>query len=1339
MTTGETPYQSLASRLRSRGLRGGTKYQSLASRLRPYQPTQRRRQYQPINSDLLRQIARETREAEAELSIAPLVEASQQQFETFQVAEALRQQNAQDFDAKVQERAQDSAAAQAPEGLLPRIFSAPLIGDLVKAGEWVQNNIWRPGMSLAIGGAQAMIPGQQRLERAQDEAAAQAKARGESFLSAVRAMARVGEQPDMTPSIAAQIPFRINLPSSIFGPGRSFQKFQLGIQGLGELLLPLPFEFGVGRALTKAAKGAGVFKRAPSAPAFPKDGVLEKLWNAQAKADTAQKAPRIISSLSAFKRRLFSEVADEREVINAETGAARKQWRKTHGTELPEEFDADLHAALIKGSPQAGIEWGRAAQIASRRLLGEGTDPYWVDQYVFLKHQENVVQAFPDRQVPGGLAASDIAKGLEEIRQTLGDDGLATVSKSAQPIFDLYKDMLGRMRDEGIVSNRLHDFLRSRYPHYNPLDFLDGADDAVAKGKAGPVMSVDDSGLRRLTEVGTQAAPKSASDVIYPAAIRGELIMARNRAARSLVEMLRTMPEHADDIISVKQGVKAPRGMGEISFFRNGSVQKYHVPSWAAQQAKGMAITDIDGLQRVARAINAPFRAVFTEYNPGFMAANSVFDTLTVGLMQGVMPHRSFMAMYRNLRALTRTDDTLSSMLKSGGDVAGWHGPSPEAIMGKIAKTGNIGIRTIGDWGTYFKKPFNAIRDIGHALELGPRRAVFEAALERGSSTRQAALLARRSTVDFQRAGRSMRVANSFFLYLNPAVQGAMLPWRAMRDSGRARLGLTAYAAASYDIYQHNRNYPEYADVRAEDKYGRFTIMLPSNELDSSGNIVPHHISIVPMLREFAIFSAPITYLLGRMDETEPMAVTDFLKSIAPNLNPVEGVMSIRSKSNFAPTEIASLFNEIRSNYDSYRDEPIVPADLQGLPPEQQFDEFTSETAKLVGSVLNWSPKLIDHAVRNGAMLDVIAMLDASIRRSRGEDVEAQVIVSTLEDIKDNFPADEYQRQRRLVWNQLDKEMKQRVRTEEMREDTPIPFASSIKRRFYRKHGGQLYRSGLVAAARRGNIPLKQLAKVRSSLGQIYEENFSVQQNNDELLGLGRISGEQWRDQRSILGKLYAGTVHAEGIEFPSLQEILTNSQVRGAFYDTVYTVAGSMKDRRTEGALLYAAYRTIPVDKMRVEGEETPIEDWDAYSASLEQFHSGLTPTHRKLLAEEIASRDTALEREFTAFRDAYRSYWELARRSLPDPVQYQLYRAYQRSGGPAREAMKFENSWLPEVDRAIRDHRMAMRRTDAQLDALLLKFGYVSAPAHETTDALEQQLALQPWQRRFIAGAAQ
>ena len=59
------------------------------------------------------------------------------------------------------------------------------------------------------------------------------------------------------------------------------------------------------------------------------------------------------------------------------------------------------------------------------------------------------------------------------------------------------------------------------------------------------------------------------------------------------------------------------------------------------------------------------------------------------------------------------------------------------------------------------------------------------------------------------------------------------------------------------------------------------------------------------------------------------------------------------------------LYSGLHDNWDSFRDKPIVGPKLEGLPPAQQFDAYTSSIAKFLGQELNVSPVMVDWAIRS--------------------------------------------------------------------------------------------------------------------------------------------------------------------------------------------------------------------------------------------------------------------------------------------------------------------------------------------------------------------------------------
>jgi hypothetical protein len=208
-------------------------------------------------------------------------------------------------------------------------------------------------------------------------------------------------------------------------------------------------------------------------------------------------------------------------------------------------------------------------------------------------------------------------------------------------------------------------------------------------------------------------------------------------------------------------------------------------------------------------------------------------------------------------------------MIRAGGDVSGYWGKGSDEMYKSMVQGGNLPLRSTQDWNNLFNplKWPETVKRIGHSIEMAPRRAVFEQRLKQGLTKEQAAFHARRSTVDFARSGTALRAANDLYLFLNPAVQGTLLPLRALKRSPKvASIGLGGYMALQTAAYGWNRQFPEYADVKADDRHGKMLIMLPSEEYDDFGNKVPHSVAVQPILREIGAISAPMIYALEKMD-----------------------------------------------------------------------------------------------------------------------------------------------------------------------------------------------------------------------------------------------------------------------------------------------------------------------------------------------------------------------------------------------------------------------------------------------------------------------------------------
>ena len=1059
---------------------------------------------------------------------------------------------------------------------------------------------------------------------------------------------------------------------------------------------------------------------------------IQKMWR-------EEPPKRPFGERIAETRRKFEEAfLDERAGINQKTAQVRKQWRKQFGEELPDQLNAEAHGALLAGASSAAVEQAQAVMRSVRETLGKGIDLEQVNTYLHLRHFEDVIKMKGNqRLVAGGVQGLDgVGQGLDELHQLLGTQQFAQVQQAAGHIKDFYKANLRRMTDSGLVSAELAERLQTQYPWYNPIRYLDEAGEQLAGTGTGRQISVTSSGLRRLSDIGSEAARQKPTDTIFEAAVRSELLIRRNDAARSTIQALqlsdiRSQIKRTSLVRPVAQVdgnlvFRPAKGevRGTVSYMEGGKRVAYEVPAWVEREAKSFGLAQQNWVEIAGHWANSLPRAALVTYNPAFGAANFIFDSFTILTTQGVMPWSTATNLTKNLRALFRHDRELANMLQQGADVAGWHGKTSAQIAKDVTKSGNIALRTSTDWRRFRTRPWEFLRELGHAVEMAPRRAVFQKSLERGSTSQQAALLARRATVDFSRTGHATRMLNSLFLFLNPAVQGAMLPIRAARDYRIARWGLAGFALANAGIYGWNRQFEEYHDIPLQDRLSKVIVMLPSNEFDKRGNKVPHYIAVVPVLREFAAISAPITHILSKLDGKAPEDMDAFAAAISPVLNPFEtmGIDPINGQFTPIPTYFGTTIYEMNSNKDTYRGRDIVPVELQGLPEEEQFDEFTSEVAVKLGQWFGYSPKKIDHLIKTGLGRDLASAADAVLRiANEGEDLEVEAIVAYLKDVRENYSPEDIARVRAIVLSDLDAETRKEVEELERAPEPTLPFASSIMSRFYRKMGGQFYQTGFEQAAKAADIPVEQVKQANRILGEHHDQIMVAEEKNTNFFLDGTITGEDWRGLRREKQLIYQMALTGMGIQFPQAVDMLRDPSARAAFYDNVHTVGGAIPDRRTRAELLLAGLRSIPVPELA-----GGVEDWYTYFQLRDQYVDGLSKEDQKLLKTQEESSQTPFEKQYNRIRDLWRGYWEVMEHILNnDPVRIQQYRDFSTKAGPARERELLTNPHLREVEREVDLTRELMRERNKDLDAFLYVFGYVKTVRHPENQGREELLA--------------
>lgn len=477
---------------------------------------------------------------------------------------------------------------------------------------------------------------------------------------------------------------------------------------------------------------------------------------------------------------------------------------------------------------------------------------------------------------------------------------------------------------------------------------------------------------------------------------------------------------------------------GHISVMLHGERQLFKVPENVAEAATRLG----EGLDpigqgigtkvlRAMAALNEPARAAFTSMSPQFLPVNMMADLITTFIREGARTTARIPAGWYHAAL---KDDVYRQLLGEGGLSGGLWGKSDEEVVRELIRGSGADLarRVQQEGGRLIKSPGELmrlftpkelarefgldviaggvgggisaasapedqrlqeglkgaaiyagarrpLRRIQEIAEQAPRIATFQGRLAKGELPREAALAARRVTVDFSRGGDAIKALNNVSLFLNAGTQGLLQLPRTLRDEPAARLRMAGLAAAATTAYLYNRQFPEYRDVPDWEKIQGQVLMLPGSEPNPDGVGYKRLNHVLMPMREWALFTAPLTYMFEALEGKTPDSWVKFaleaVQSYAPGVPkgeiPYLGLQAVRG-----PIEVATNTNLLTGN-------PIESRAMESLPQSERYNERTSGFAmspagKEIGKAFRLSPKKLDHLVKSEAGTLGNVMLEGS-------------------------------------------------------------------------------------------------------------------------------------------------------------------------------------------------------------------------------------------------------------------------------------------------------------------------------------------------------------------------
>jgi hypothetical protein len=647
-------------------------------------------------------------------------------------------------------------------------------------------------------------------------------------------------------------------------------------------------------------------------------------------------------------------------------------------------------------------------------------------QYIVDSGLAKVIQSAPvtkalDQYLIAVHAADLEAEGIKTGRNLESDQKLIAELKGkygpyAKQVLEYNRKLLDKAVEYGLVSKETAKTLKEKYPNYVPANriFSEG-ELSTGKGTGAGAASISGQtivqkikGSERQIESPLASIVKKTMDVVS----QGE----RNKAASILASYI-DLPGNPFDLRELEPsetvGVKSV-----ISYLDNGKVRRFETTPEVAAAAKALNKEQVGILGKIIRVPTRILRLGATGMNPAFAAANVAKDMVTAAI-NSKHPFRSSVFNPEVLKkavsaALYHGGKNYAELVREGAggtsyDIAR---SSPKQNVQSIRAGKNIGTKILYNV-THPAELFRAAENtIGRSEEFTRALQYYgnkDAAIKKGMSEADAkiygAMAARANSIDFLNKGDYGAVLNSGFPYLNAGVQGSRTLLRNIKTrpfqtiAKIALLGiLPTLTVTAWNLADPKRK-EAYDDIADYEKEGNM-IIIPPNPVKDPATGKWNAIKI-PVSQEIANINNIARNALEALNGDKDFDVVQFLGNMIGTTTSLNA-QSPRQLANQVIPQALKPIVEGLTNQNLFTGNQIVPDSQMNLPASDQYGNYTSGTAKVIGSITGLSPRVIDNTIRTstgGAGQNAVNFSDqilAALGVIKPTDVKGQTILKSM-------------------------------------------------------------------------------------------------------------------------------------------------------------------------------------------------------------------------------------------------------------------------------------------------------------------------------------------------------
>lgn len=510
--------------------------------------------------------------------------------------------------------------------------------------------------------------------------------------------------------------------------------------------------------------------------------------------------------------------------------------------------------------------------------------------------------------------------------------------KAAADIFYKVNDnVISIMEDAEVFSHDLAKTLRTKYRKYCPLlrDFSDtAAADSFIGGltEGGRGIGNVSVPLKRINIEGSERGVLNPLETI----LKSYAVML-NRAERNKVALMAVENSRSADLHELIQEVPGTTADPKNCVFTvliNGKKKAYKTTQDLYGPIVGYNLPAANLAFGVARTAARMLRTGAT-MSPSFILRNVLRDTVFAGISSknGFIP---IVDTIRGAIALAKDPAMRAEFEAAGVTEYNFYSSQKSRIKSLDAMAGET---PASAW-EIIKAVFSRLEATSDFFESSTRMGEYMKARQKGLSMEEAARAAREVTLDFSRSGRIGEQVNQVVPFFNACLQGGDKMVRLFREDfvGTSQKVFKYIVLPSLLIMAMNWDEDWYKDLDPDVKNNYWCL--------------GRNIRIPKPQEAGVLFGSGIEALFQQAADKDKDAVSNFLKAFSSNMMP-----------SVLPTLILPLI-EWSANYSFFKGRPLVGNKYSRLPDELQYNDYTSELSKGIGSALKVSPMKIDNLVR---------------------------------------------------------------------------------------------------------------------------------------------------------------------------------------------------------------------------------------------------------------------------------------------------------------------------------------------------------------------------------------